>query len=476
MRLALKLLLAFALVALVAGVFVARVLVGEVKPGVRQAMEANLVDTANLLAELATADLAAGRIGHGAFAAAVARAQARDPQAHIWQFPKRAIALEVSVTDAAGTVVYDPGGHTLGRDHSRWNDVLRTLHGQYGARSSPVDPADPDGPRRMHVAAPIRAADGRLIGVLSVAQPNAAFDPYIQAGGSAIMRKGVWLVAIVMLVGLLVSAWVAWRVGRLRRYAQALTAGQPVALPEASRDEIGQLGAALAEMRRQLDGKAYVEQYVQALTHEMKSPLAAIRASAELLGEPLPEADRRHFAAAIDSQGLRLAAMIDKLLALAAVEQHGWLAQRHRLDLAVICAEVAEAAAPAAERAGLQVARTLPTQALLTGDAFLLRQAVANLLDNALDFADRGPVRLSLQAQDDGWCVQVDDDGPGIPDYAQARVFERFYSLARPRSGQRSSGLGLNFVAEVARLHGGRVQLENRVDGGARARLWLAAG
>jgi two-component system sensor histidine kinase CreC len=69
--------------------------------------------------------------------------------------------------------------------------------------------------------------------------------------------------------------------------------------------------------------------------------------------------------------------------------------------------------------------------------------------------------------------VEVADTGPGVPDYARERVFERFYSLARPGSGQRSSGLGLPFVAEVARLHGGRAQLHNRPGGGALASLWL---
>ena len=65
------------------------------------------------------------------------------------------------------------------------------------------------------------------------------------------------------------------------------------------------------------------------------------------------------------------------------------------------------------------------------------------------------------------------DRGSGVPEYALDRVFERFYSLARPGTGQRSSGLGLSFVQEVARLHGGRVSLRNRDDGGAQAVLWL---
>ena len=102
-------------------------------------------------------------------------------------------------------------------------------------------------------------------------------------------------------------------------------------------------------MRRKLEGKAYVEQYVQSLTHEMKSPLAAIRGAAELLQEPLPEADRVHFARSIVDQQERLTETIDKLLALAEVEQHGWLQTRDPIALPSL---LADAAASAQVRAG----------------------------------------------------------------------------------------------------------------------------
>lgn len=122
----------------------------------------------------------------------------------------------------------------------------------------------------------------------------------------------------------------------------------------------------------------------------------------------------------------------------------------------------------------LDVAATLPT---VRGDAFLLRRLLANLLDNAVDFSPAdGVVELRLRREGGEVGIAVGDRGPGIPDYAQDRVFERFYSLPRPDGGARSSGLGLNFVAEIATLHGGRVQLGNRAGGGAEARVFLPAG
>src|SRR5690606_17655349 len=323
MRLGLRLFLGFFAVVALSAFFVMRVFVEEVKPGVRQAMESSLVDTANVLAVMAAPDLKAGRIGAGGFARDLALAAARDPAARIWDVDKRGVELRVTVTDARGIVVFDSHGRDLGRDNSRWNDVYRTLRGQYGARSSPEAADDPQR-TVMHVAAPVFDPDrpGRLIGVLTVARPNGSLEPFIEAGEQRMLRQGAWLVGLSALVAILVTAWLSRRIGRLARYARAVAAGEPAPPPPHRRDEIGDLGQALEEMRRKLEGKAYVEQYVQSLTHEMKSPLAAIRGAAELLQEPLPEADRQRFAGRILEQQGRLTETIDKLLALAEVEQH----------------------------------------------------------------------------------------------------------------------------------------------------------
>ena len=477
MRLGLRLFIGFFLIVGLAAFFVMRVFVNEVKPGVRQAVESTLVDASNVLAAMAADDLKAGRIGHGDFARHLAQAGRRDPNAAVWQFPKRSIDYRVTITDARGVVVYDSSGRDLGRDNSRWNDVFRTLRGEYGARSSPEEPGDTER-TVMHVAAPIfdpGVEPARLIGVLTVAQPNHAFEPFIVASQRSILRRGGWLIGLSALIGLCMTWWLMRGINRLNRYAQAVSAGQRVAPPPPRRDEIGDLGEALQAMRRKLEGKAYVEQYVQSLTHEMKGPLAAIRGASELLQEPLPEAERARFARNIRSQEQRLTQTIDKLLALAEVEQHGWLQQVERLDLVPLLDQAAADAAQRSAAEGVTVAVQPGAQpAWVQGDAFLLRQALANLVDNAVAFAPPGSaVTLSVAAEAGMVEVRVDDAGPGVPDYARERVWERFYSLARPSTGLRSSGLGLPFVREVARLHGGEASLLDREGGGARAALRL---
>lgn len=474
MRLGLRLFLGVFLIVGVAAYFVMRVFVDEVKPGVRQAMEATLADTATLLAELAADDLQAGRIADGAFARAVAAAGERRIDAEIWSFRKQRFEYRVYVTDARGIVVYDSQGEIVGRDNSRWNDVVRTLRGQYGARSSPESPGDSRN-TVMHVAAPVRNRAGRIIGVLTVAKANRTIEPFIVASQRQILRQGGWLLLLSALIGLAMTVWLARGIGRLNRYAQAVSAGERVAPPPRRSDEIGDLGRALETMRRKLDGKEYVERYVQALTHEMKGPLAAIRAAGELLQEPLPEAERVRFARNVLAQGERLTEMIDKLLALAAVEQQGWLQRREPVAIATLLQQVAEHSGPVlqARDVGLELLGD-SSGAVVEGDGFLLRQALLNLVDNAAAFsADGGRVTLTVQGREDWIELAVADRGPGIPDFAGERVFERFYSLPRPGNGQRSSGLGLPFVREVASLHGGEATLRNRDGGGAVAVLRL---
>lgn len=467
MRLGLRLFLGFFLIVGLAAFFVMRVFVNEVKPGVRQVMEATLVDSANVLAVLVAEDVKLGRIHDGDVMRNLAVAQQRELNADIWGVPKRHIDYRILITDIDGIVIYDSTGIDEGRDNSRWNDVYRTLRGEYGARSSPETPGD-DARTVMHVAAPVFDPDSDeavLIGVLTLAQPNHVFEPFIVASQRNIMRSGAWLIGLSALIGLIVTWWMMRGIHRLNRYAQAVSAGEPAPPPSDRNDEIGDLGRALESMRRKLEGKAYVEQYVQSLTHEMKSPLAAIRGASELLQEPLPDEDRRRFAHSIQTQQQRLTETIDKLLELAEVEQHGWLRRREPVELADVFGQLREAVAArlSARHLELEIA---PTRAVVDGDPFLLRQALDNLLDNAIAFSpDRGRILVSTGIEASNAVIRIADQGPGIPDYAHRRVFERFYSLPRPGTGLRSSGLGLPFVREVARLHGGSVTIANADDG-----------
>ncbi len=325
----------------------------------------------------------------------------------------------------------------------------------------------------MHVAAPIRDGD-RIIGVLTVAKANQRIQPFIESSQNAILRQGWVLLGLSFLIGIGVTFWLSRSLATLGKFARSVTAGERVAAPDLGNNEIGELGRALETMRERLDGKQYVEQYVQTLAHEMKSPIAAIRGAAEILEDAPPGPDRERFLHNIDTQSARLAAMIDKMLALASVEHRQVLENVEPVELAGLIREAVEAIEPRLGRKQLRIeCRLDPAPAIVSGDRFLLGQALANLLDNAIDFSPRaGVIDLQLHHRGKFVLIEVSDQGAGVPDFAEGRVFDRFYSLPRP-DGSRSSGLGLSFVREVAALHGGGARLFNRDGGGATAELSL---
>lgn len=474
MKLSLRILLGYFLVVGLTGLFALIIVVREVKPSVRETIEETMVDAANLLAALASADLLAGRLAEGNFATQVRAYAQRKVDAPIWHFHKTSLDFRIYVTDAAGRVVFDSDGRAVGEDYSRWNDVRRTLSGQYGARSTPLEPGE-DASSVFHVAAPVFDDAGRIIGSLTVAKPVASVDPIIGRAERSITRYGLMLVAASLAVGLFMTMRLSASVGRLQHYAREVSEGRPAKVPASGARELNDLAQAMALMRQKLEGKHYVERYVQALAHELKSPLAGVRGAAELLGEAdLPVGPRMQFARNVTEQSVRMQALIDRMLQLSRLEAADSRAATAPFD--AVAAVRQACAKRGALASGREVALDLdlPDAPLtLLGDGGLFELAVGSLLDNAIDFAPPAShVTVTVNGSGREVVLTVRDRGPGIPDYAQPRIFERFYSLARPHGG-RGSGLGLALVREIAQLHKGRIEVANHAGGGVIATLTL---
>ncbi|UVM55589.1 two-component system sensor histidine kinase CreC [Pseudomonas sp. B21-012] len=473
MRLGIRIFLVYFLFVGLTGYFILSTVREQIRPGVRQSTEETLVDTANLLAEILHDDVKAGTLGQSRLPVLLRAYGQRQPKADIWGLSKNQVNHRIYVTDAQGKVLLDSAGVAVGEDYSRWNDVYLTLRGQYGARSTRSNPDDPDS-SVMHVAAPI-LDDSKIIGVITVAKPNKSLQPYIDRSERRLLYLGLGLIGLGLLVGAALSWWLARSLRRLTRYAQAVSEGERTALPHYRGGELWQLAAAVERMRTQLEGKDYVERYVHTLTHELKSPLAAIRGASELLQGPMSDEQRQRFAGNIESESARMQQLIERLLNLAQVEQMQALEEQQQVPLAALVDELLLAQGARIESAELQVRQRLPAAARLLCDPFLMRQAIANLLDNALDFTPPGGLLVfELEHGDGRVALSLFNQGESIPDYALGRLSERFYSLPRPFSGRKSTGLGLNFVEEVMQLHGGALEVAN-VEDGVRVRLWLPA-
>ncbi len=311
--------------------------------------------------------------------------------------------------------------------------------------------------------------------MLTVAKPISTITPFIERSQRKILKRSGWLLLASLLIGIGFSWWLSRSLRQLQRYAASVESGEKVVLPNLGNNEIGALGRALESMRIKLEGKQYVEELMHTLAHELKSPIAAIQGAAELLTEDMPSADRRFFLHNIIEQNQRQKQLIDKLLALIKLEKQQALSDAANVDLPALLAQVAADVKLRLDAKTLYLALGIPAMTTITmqGDALLLRQAIGNLLDNAIDFAPpNDTLRLSIVIENQYACIAITDHGPGIPDYAMERIFERFYSLARP-GGAKSTGLGLPFVREVALLHGGAVTVANLADGGVCARLYL---
>ncbi|HVT73493.1 MAG TPA: ATP-binding protein, partial [Lacunisphaera sp.] len=207
--------------------------------------------------------------------------------------------------------------------------------------------------------------------------------------------------------------------------------------------------------------------------HEVKAPLAAIRGAAELLDEAMPAEERRKFLANIRTESARIQQIIERLLELSSLEARKALQQTAPVEVTELMHEAAAVVAPAGAAVGVTL-RVQGVAATIRGERVLLREALVNLLQNAQEFSPAGgEVRLCAETAGGRVTITVDDSGPGVPDFALPRIFERFYSLPRPGGTRKSTGLGLALAREIAHLHAGDVTLANRPEGGARATLVL---
>jgi two-component system, OmpR family, sensor histidine kinase CreC len=456
----------------IAGVFLFLSLVSKrVGQAYREAVEEPMVDTAEVIAGVIANEVKSTGSFSPAWERGFRTANQRQLHAQIYSRLKTRISMDLYVTDSSGIVQFDSGHpENVGRDFKAFHDVAMTLQGHYGARTT-LQESDPKG-AILYVAAPIMV-DGVLWGVVSVYKPQRDVGAFLADTERTLTLVGLSVVVICTLIGAALSRWVTAPLAQLTQHAIAISKGErPVPLRMPGR-HLRVLGESLEQMRDALEGRKYVQSYVQALSHEMKAPVAAISGASELLQEEMATEQRARFLSNIRTETNRLQRLIDELVALSVIENRKKLEAPQRVDLSKTVERVVDHFRERASSVNIDF--TPNPQATVIGDEFLLENAVTNLLQNAIEFSPtNGKVAVAVEQDSKTVRARIFDDGPGIPDYAVNKIFDRFYSLARPTSGKKSSGLGLCFAREVAHLHHGSVTVRNRVSGqGAEALLTL---
>lgn len=436
----------------------------ELRPLARQASEEALVETAYALAASVQPAMTRNGMPDAAQMRVLKELTNTRLQASIWGIPKEQLNMRVYITDKNGVVTFDSQNTDIGKDFSKWNDVYLTLKGQYGVRSTRADPNN-EASAVMHVAAPIMRGD-ELIGVLTVAMPSHSTQAYLEKAKAHLHIYGIVIILISLLVGGIFTWWLIISLRRIGNYAEH-AADRSASLPQfAKGTELEKLTMAIDSMRNELQGQHYLENYIHHLTHELKSPLSAIRASNELLADStMPEAQRIKFVSNVEKQCDRLQILTESLLQLIRLEKKRQLDHTEYVSLSKLVQQEAQALQLQAENRGVVIEAIATVSPEILGDPLLLSLAIRNLLENALQFADQGSTITVKITQTDGQqIINIHNNGPVIPDYALQRLGERFYSLPHP-DGSKGTGLGLAFVKEIAALHNGIFSIKNVGDG-----------
>lgn len=449
----------------VCGYIVTKTVTSEVKPAVRQTMEETLVDMSSLIAVMVADDVKNGTLQQSQYPELLSDYSLLESKASIWGLDKTATNKRIYITDISGTVILDSNGKDVGKDYSRWNDVYLTLRGKYGARTTKLNALD-EMSTVMHVASPIMNGLD-IIGSVTVSKANSAMQPFIERSQNRLIKWGV----ILGLIAILIGALLAWRItqalNRLSYYAEQTIKGEKIAAPTFRMFyEFGELALVLDKMRHQLEGKNYAEHYVQTLTHELKSPLAAIKGASEILQTPISDESRQRFLENIENESNRVHLLIDRMLKLSIVEQQQVIEDKQSIDINEACELAFRGLESRFTSKNISSALQLSSNDKISGDSFLLQQAIINLLENAVDFTpENGTIKLSVIKENTQFSIVVFNKGEAIPEYALTKITTKFYSLPRPDTNMKSTGLGLNFVDEIAQLHHARLHIRNVLEG-----------
>jgi two-component system, OmpR family, sensor kinase len=291
----------------------------------------------------------------------------------------------------------------------------------------------------------------------------------------------------VFLVVLSLGAWLMLRRGLSPMEKMATTADRISAgdlsqriTPQSPSSEVGKLGLALNGMLDQIESafaqrdatEARLRQFLSDASHELKTPLTSIQGFAELFRLGSDHVDTATIMRRIESESARMKGLVDDLLLLARLDQIRQPGHTP-VDLAVLAADAcSDAMATAPDR---PVTLTAPQPAVVSGDQDHLRQAVANLVTNAIRHTPAGtPIEVQVGRQGNTASLSVRDHGGGLDEDALIHAFDRFWQKDPARSGA-GAGLGLAIVAAVAAEHHGQASAANAPGGGAVFTLSLPA-
>tara|TARA_B100002003_G_C14129487_1_gene543311 strand:+ start:796 stop:2247 length:1452 start_codon:yes stop_codon:yes gene_type:complete len=369
--------------------------------------------------------------------------------------------INAYVTDARGYVIYDSHSKAnIGKDFSEKKEIVAVQHNRKknGNRSELItnDPFS----HIYYVSTAIKNYTGHPIGAVSVSQSVNSILYFIPIGQDKIQYMIAYFFVGAVVLAFLFSYWLARPIRGLIKYAQTVTKGESARPPKTSFRDFHKLGTAFEEMRISLEKKESVKNHVNDVTHALKSPLTAIKATAELLEKEVPQ-DKVNLFLNIEAEADRANRLLNDLLKIAKLEARVGLDKKEKLSIKELIEETLRALKPLIEKKKIKmIVKWGSSEPIVRGERFLILQIFENIISNAIDFSPmEGKIIIESVGNKKTDQIFVRDQGPGIPVYAKDKIFDKFYSLQRP-TGEKSTGLGLALVKEALSLHNGGVQLE----------------
>jgi signal transduction histidine kinase len=382
------------------------------------------------------------------------------------------IGGRVVVVDRAGVTVADSDPPAPGRrDLSTRPEIAAALRGEHatGSRSSATL-----GGSFLYVAVPV-ASQGRIYGAVRITYPTSKVDARVRRVWLALAATAVVVLAVVAVVGFALARSTTRPLRALEQATTAVAGGQLEARTPTDQGppEVRQLAAAFNDMADQL-GRLLTAQraFVADASHQLRTPLTALRLRLENLEETIPAAAAGDLRAVAAETG-RLGRLVDGLLVLARAEAAP--GRREVVDLAAVVADRQAAWAPLAAEQDVELAVQPGPAAPVWAVPDALEQVLDNLLANALRVAPAGSrIQLAIR-QVGGWVeLHVTDQGPGMPAEQRRRAFDRFWR--GPTADSEGTGLGLAIVRQLLEASGGGVELQPNPGGGLDAVARLRPG
>jgi two-component system sensor histidine kinase CreC len=240
-------------------------------------------------------------------------------------------------------------------------------------------------------------------------------------------------------------------------------------------NQFDKLAKTIENARTEVELKDDVEQYIDTLAHELRTPITGIQLTAENLLSPMSDEQRKRFIENILDSNKHMDLLVNRLLDLSRIERREALKRIESLNILQVVKNVLKAPSRVKNISdkNIKIVLEIGDKSFLKAEKILLEQAIGNIVNNALDFSPKsGAITIKASETNAAISIVVLDDGPGIPPHVLSKLFTRFFSVSRPDTGVRGNGLGLRFVRKIMQLHGGEVTLQNRfIQQGAEAKL-----